>query len=532
MMTDRLMEFFDPSRARGPREGPDVGTAASPKNGAERRGMTVSALIGRIKSALAEAFCERVCVVGQLSNVKLHGSGHLYFRLKDASAAIDAAMFRQYARTIRFKPVDGLEVVVEGRVDVYDVRGQLQLYVETMVPKGMGELELAFRQLYEKLSRERLFAPEHKVPLRRFPRAVGIITSRSGAAIRDICRTLRRRWPAVRAYLLDVPVQGEGSASLIARAVRLMDASADRFEIDTIILARGGGSLEDLWSFNEECLARAIYDSRTPIVCGVGHEVDVTIADLAADVRAATPTAAAELAVPDMQDVCRHIHSLAGRLKRAIHESHRSANAELTGLMRSGIFRDPAGRIRVQMQRIDELSHRLRAALGDQLNCRLRRLEPLAHRLLALHPARLADRASAGLDRLSGRLGWVLGGRSKRCGDELAAIQTRLAGIHPAHALALARHRLISAGRQLEAMSHRSVINRGFSVTRVNGNIVRSVVQVCAGDRLETEVSDGKIASRVGDDAGNKNNDTTRRRTGRRSITGGRCGMTLFGQID
>jgi len=494
---------FDPSKARGPRGGPDVGkdvtaevAAAAGADG--RAPLTVSALVGRIKDALAAEFPRRVAVVGELSNFKRHSSGHWYFRLKDAGASLDAVMFRSSAERVKFDPSDGLEVVAEGRVDVYDVRGQLQLYVERMTPKGAGALELAFRQLREKLQREGLFDPSAKRPIPQFPRAIGVVTSPTGAAVRDIRRTLRRRWPAATVYLMPSPVQGEGAAAQIAEAVRLLDAAAERLGIDTILVARGGGSLEDLWAFNEEAVARAVHAAATPIVSGVGHEVDTTICDLVADVRAATPTAAAELAVPDQAAVREMLSAAAGRLSRRVRQGVEAGRAALAGLCRSVVFRDPSARLRVQMQRVDELSHRMRGGLVGRVARGRRRLGPCESRLALLHPARLAERAAAAVDRLAGRLIWALGGRSKRAGDTLSRLAGRLLAGHPRGRLRLLRQQVESAGRQLEAMSYRSVLRRGFSVTRrAGGELVRSAEDVAVGDAVQTELADGSFRSRV-----------------------------------
>jgi len=494
------LPFFDPQKARGGSDRPDVGEDVTGElvPGAGRGPLSVSALIARIKNALGKAFPGTVTVIGELSNVKLHTSGHLYFRLKDAEASIDAAMFRQYASRLKFTPEDGLEVVVEGRIDVYDVRGQLQIYAERMSPRGTGALELAFRQLREKLQGEGLFDASRKKPIPRFPRAVGIITSATGAAIRDIRRTLARRFCGTPVYLIPVLVQGEGSAEQIANAIALMDANAQRFDIDTIIIARGGGSLEDLWAFNEEIVARAIFAGVTPIISGVGHEVDVTIADLVADLRAPTPTGAGELAVPDADEIRSRIALLHSRVRRMIDEELRSAAAALNAIQRSVAFRDPAWRIRTQMQRVDELTHRLRAAAQDYHARSAQHLHLAANRLAALHPARLAEQARGRLDRQIHRLAWVLGGRCKRSGDELGALTERLAGVHPRNALNLSRQRVAGIAHQLDAMSYRNVLNRGFSVTRsARTGILRSVEQVARGQEIETELRDGKFRSLV-----------------------------------
>jgi len=493
------LPFFDPQKARGPRDTPDVGT----KRAAQSSGpMSVTVLVARIKQALAERFDQPIQVVGEISNFKRHGSGHLYFRLKDANAAIDAVMFKAAAAKLKFRPTDGLEAIASGRVDVYEVRGQLQLYVESLTPKGTGALELAFRQMREKLQGEGLFDPAHKKPIPRFARAIGVVTSPTGAAIRDIRRTIQRRWPGMAVYLLGAPVQGEGAASQVAEAIRLLDVNAPLYGIDTIIVARGGGSIEDLWAFNEETVARAIFAARTPVISGVGHEVDVTICDLVADARAATPTAAAEMAVCDVAELRGHLDALAGRLGRTVRATFETARRALAAVLRSVIYRDPTAAIRTRAQRLDELTHRLRAGMAGLLALRHRRVEPAANRLAALHPARLAEKAGAQVHQLTARLVWALGGRSKRAGETLAALERRLSAIHPRHRVRLARQQVSAAGRQLEAMSYRSVLQRGFSVTRTEaGKILRSADQVRSGLRIETELSDGRIRSTVNESA-------------------------------
>ncbi|MCE5278665.1 MAG: exodeoxyribonuclease VII large subunit [Planctomycetaceae bacterium] len=487
---------FDFSKAKGPRSTPVVGgdeAAAQPP-----APWPVSLLVRHIKESLSECFPAAVSVLGEISNFKRHSSGHLYFRLKDANAAIDAVMFRTSAARLKFEPADGLEVVAQGRIDVYDQRGQLQICIDRLSPKGAGELELAFQQLRQKLQAEGLFDPEAKKPLPLYPRAIGLITSPTGAAVRDIARTLARRWPAATVYLLPVMVQGAEAAGQIAQAVALLDAAADRLGIDTLIVARGGGSLEDLWAFNEEGVARAIFAARTPVVCGVGHEVDVTIADLVADVRAPTPTAAAELAVPDGAAVRRGLGTLSARITRRAAETLRSARAELTGLLRSSVFRDPQGPVRTHMRRVDELSHCLASGLAGRLARARRALEAPAAGLGALHPVRLVERARAAVNSLQASLRWNLGARAKSGSEALLRLEGRLTGAIPRHRLALASQRVEAASRQLEAMSYRSVLARGFSVTRDSqGRIVRSAVAVTAGDILNTQVCDGAIASRV-----------------------------------
>ena len=476
----------------------DLDGTARPAPAESPEPMTVSVLIAKIRGALAEAFEGRVTVVGELSGVNRPASGHVYFRLKDAECAVEAVMFRSAAAKLKFDPADGLEVIVQGRVDVYDARGQLQIYAERMTPGGQGALELAFRQLTAKLRAEGLFDPAAKKPVRRFPRAIGVVTSPTGAAIRDIRRSIQRRWPAARVYLAPTPVQGEAAAAGIAECIGLLDSAAEQFSLDTIIVARGGGSLEDLWAFNEEVVARAIFAAKTPVISGVGHEVDVTISDLVADVRAATPTAAAELAVPDRQEVRRTVSHLAARATRRVTEMLAAASSAVAAALRSAVFRDPTGRVRTCMQRTDELSGRLLSACRGLVAGGRKRLEPVALRLAALHPAGLAERRRAGLERLTHRLAWSLGKRSKQAGDAVAAVDGRLAACHPRHRLALASQRVQAAERQLEAMGYRNVLGRGYTVTRcADGRIIRTARGAAVGAEIETETGDGRFWSKV-----------------------------------
>ncbi len=461
------------------------------------RPWTVSELVSQIQEVLLDGLPPSVSVVGEISNFKRHGSGHLYFSLKDERSAIDAVMWRSDAEALRFQPEDGLEVVAEGRVDVWPKAGRLQLYVQRLTPKGTGALELAFRQLKERLQAEGLFDPDRKRPIPRFPRAIGVITSPTGAAVRDVARTLRRRWPAARVYLVGVRVQGDEAAGEIAEAIALLDASAERLGIDTIIVGRGGGSLEDLWAFNEEVVARAISAARTPIVSGVGHETDFTIADFVADLRAATPTAAAELAAPDGAELRRHCATLGGRLRRRAEEVLAAARSGLEAVQRSVVFRDPTTGVRAGRQELDELTTRLRDALGECRRSGEQRLHQAERTLAEHHPRRLLERAADRVGRLRRDLAWALGGRAKQAGDALGEWARRLAAAHPRHRLALAAQHLEDLRRHLEALSYKAPLRRGYSVTRRKGAIVRSAGEVGAGDVLETELADGRVVSQV-----------------------------------
>ncbi|MGB2985068.1 MAG: exodeoxyribonuclease VII large subunit, partial [Phycisphaerae bacterium] len=301
---------FNPNLIQAP-AGERPGAAGGP--------LTVSQVTALVKQAIESALPSTIHVVGEISNFKRHSSGHLYFTLKDRFSELGCVMWRSAAATLKFKPADGLEVIATGTVEVFERTGRYQLYVRRIEPRGVGALELAFRQLCEKLSKEGLFDERHKQPLPAYPERMVLVTSPTGAAVADMLRTIERRFPCVQVFVFPVRVQGPGAASEIAAAIRRVNANSTALGgVDVMIVGRGGGSLEDLWPFNEEVVARAIHASRIPIISAVGHEVDVTIADLVADVRAATPTAAAELAVPVLEEVLAGLAAHESRLSRAV----------------------------------------------------------------------------------------------------------------------------------------------------------------------------------------------------------------------
>ena len=494
--------LFDPNRAKGPTDDADV-TGGGRDVTAEFAGaraeapLTVGALVADVRRVLADGMPRRVAVVGQISNLSRPASGHVYFSLKDADAQIPAAMFRQAAATVKFDLTDGMEVVAEGRVDVYEAQGKLQLYVDRLTPRGAGALELALRQLVAKLEAEGLFDPARKRPIPRYPRVIGVVTSPTGAAIRDIRRTLAKRWPAATVYLVGVQVQGDAATGQIARAIRAASANAERLGIDTLIVGRGGGSLEDLWCFNEETVARAIADCTIPVISGVGHETDTTIADRVADLRAATPTAAAVLATPDGDALRQGLLDQRRRLDRTVRGLYGQGQTALRLVRRSEFFRNPLHRVQAFSQRVDDAGAAMRTALLGR-----------------------AAGASRTLAELTGALRWDLGALAKRRGDRLARAAARLAGAHPRHRARLGRQTLSTFQRQLEllsrgalragtvelkryertleALSYRNVLRRGFSVTRdAKGTILRDPAGVHGGQRIRTELAAGEIRSVV-----------------------------------
>lgn len=351
--------------------------------------LSVSELNWRLRSTLDKGFTS-VWVAGEISGLRTPPSGHLYFRLKDAKAQIAAVMFRSAVRRVGFRPRDGMEVIVGGRVSMYEARGDLQLYVDTIEPKGVGSAQLALQQLKEKLAAEGLFAVERKRALPVWPRTVGVVTALRGAAIHDVITTLRARMPQIRILVRPVAVQGRQAGAEIAAALRDLEAEASA---DVIIVGRGGGSVEDLWAFNEERVARAIARCPIPVVSAVGHEIDVTLADLVADHRAATPTAAAAAVVPDCRETAAHLHRVARALRIAALASVERDRARLLAARRQ--LRSPHATLRAQRLRIDELGERARRATESLLRFSQERARRGTERLHALSPLAVLQRGYA-----------------------------------------------------------------------------------------------------------------------------------------
>jgi exodeoxyribonuclease VII large subunit len=350
--------------------------------------LSVSELTQEVKAILEDGFAA-VWVAGEVSNLARPSSGHVYLTLKDSGAQVRAVVFRGVAMRLRFELHDGLDVIARGRLSVYQPRGEYQLVVEELQPKGLGALELALRQLREKLFRLGYFAPERKKPLPRYPRRVALVTSPTGAAVRDMLEILGRRWPAAETWVCPVRVQGDGAAQEVAAALQLLNRLG---QVDVIIVGRGGGSVEDLWAFNEECVAQAIFYSRIPVVSAVGHEIDLTIADLVADRRALTPSEAAELVTPNRWEIVEGLRGLAGQLRAALWQRLELARGRLLDLAQRRAFRLPLERVRDGERRVDELGERLRRAVRLRLDRAREALGAQAAQLESLSPLNVLGR--------------------------------------------------------------------------------------------------------------------------------------------
>jgi exodeoxyribonuclease VII large subunit len=434
----------------------------------ERRVLTVTELTIRVRDLLESQFFE-VWVEGELSNCKIWNTGHLYFTLKDQSSQLRGFMFRSSLRYLKFKPTDGLKVVARGKLSVYEPKGEYQLTCEHLEPQGLGALQLAFDQLKKRLQEEGLFDTARKRPLPALPRKIGIVTSLDGAAIKDIIKVLRRRHASVQIVIRPARVQGEGAALEVARAIRALGRVDG---VDVMIVGRGGGSIEDLWAFNEEIVARAIAAAPVPVISAVGHESDVTIADFVADRRAPTPSAAAEIVIAAKDEFCQRIDRLGDRLRASLRARVQDSSRRVHILAARPAFAGLPGRVAMRGRLATELSHELTRTMRVKLAVRQRQLQQLQRRLEA------------------GDLGRRLAGIRTR----LATAQGRLTG-----AIARRRHRadlrLREGVGRLESLSPLAVLGRGYAVcwNDERTRLIRDAALVAPGDRVTITLAKGEL---------------------------------------
>ena len=433
---------------------------------------TVTQVNSLVKKVLDAHLPASLVVRGEISGWKRHQRGHCYFSLKDEDSVLPCVMWSSDFSRTRFKPEDGMAVLATGSIGVWTVGGRYQFYVEKLDPEGKGALQLAFEQMVKKLEAEGLFSEAHKKPIPKYPRRIGILTSESGAAVHDIADSIHNRWPCVRLFLYPVPVQGPGAAEAMAAALRDVNRRHERLKLDLLIVGRGGGSLEDLWAFNEEPLARAIFESRIPIISAVGHEVDVTVADLVADARASTPTKAGVVAVPDREEVLRDIAHQQKRLAGSVQGRLGLCGEYLRTILASAAFKNPLLPVLNREQQVDDLMWGLADAMRATLVQKQKTLESYQEPVARIEPHRLLGRMTIVLNELEGR------GRAamvKTLGDktlEITARENRLAGLNP-----------------------KSVLHRGYSITtnRQTGKVVRTLDDVQLDDLLVTELADENL---------------------------------------
>ncbi|HEY8716306.1 MAG TPA: exodeoxyribonuclease VII large subunit [Candidatus Acidoferrum sp.] len=482
----------------------------------ERRIWSVTELTVRIRDVLAKNFTD-ILVEGEISNCREAPSGHIYCTLKDERTQIRCVCFKTQLRAMKFRPEDGLRVTVRGSISVYEARGEYQIYIESIEPVGLGALQLAFDQLKKRLDAEGLFSQARKKPLPVLPRCIGLITSPRGAAVRDVLRILRRRFPNVHLTLYPVRVQGEGAAAEIVRALQYFNR---RQSVDVLILARGGGSMEDLWSFNEEIVARAIAESTIAIISGVGHETDFTIADFVADVRASTPSAAAELVVQTRREFDRHINELRENLVSQMRYRVAVAMRRVHELSARRAFRRPLDLLRQQRQRSDEMTSRLALGLRARLEQSRKRFTVTHLRIVSFDFHKQIVRLRNGTNEFAARIELALRANVAQARRRHAAEHLRLVSFDfhrkvGALRLQLERRqaelgtrseRLLRAKRerferlmlQLQERSPNAVLQRGYAIaTDASGNILRNAGQVAIGAQVNVRLQSGKLITEV-----------------------------------
>jgi exodeoxyribonuclease VII large subunit len=437
----------------------------------ERRVFTVGELTAQIRDLLAKRFTD-ISVHGEISNCREAQSGHFYFTLKDDRAQVRCVLFKQQTRGLKFRPEDGLQVTVRGSISVYDARGEYQIYVESLEPVGLGALQLAFEQLKRRLEAEGLFDAARKKPLPILPSRIGLITSPTGAAVRDVVRILTRRFPNVHLTLYPVRVQGEGSAEEILEALRHFHKSRS---VDVILLVRGGGSIEDLWSFNEEKVVRAIAALAIPLICGVGHETDFTIADFVADVRASTPSAAAELVVQTRREFDMHISDVRETLESLMRYRLVELSRRVHELGASRGFRRPIDLLHQRRQRADELTSRLAVELRGRLERSRKRFSVCQLRVASFDFRAKISRLRLRLQRVT----QALGVRAERVVRTKRETWERLA-------------------LQLEERGPLKVLERGYAIaTDASGNVLRDAHQVAIGAEVRIQLHRGRLRAEV-----------------------------------
>lgn len=415
--------------------------------------ITVSEVNKYIKEIINDdLLLKKIYLRGEISNFKAHSRGHYYFTLKDENSRIAAVMFSFNNRNLKFVPYDGMKVLVTGKIDVYEASGAYQIYVEDMAPDGIGALYVAFEELKKKLLAEGLFDKDKKKKIRRIPRRIGIVTSPTGAAIKDILTTIKRRFPVCETILFPALVQGEEAASDIAKKIKLANEVKDVYKIDTLIVGRGGGSLEDLWPFNEEVVARAIYDSDIPVISAVGHEIDVTISDYVADLRAPTPTAAAELAVPDINTIITYLDTARSRGYTAINNILNNNYKKLNNLKNSYILTRPMSMYEIKEQKLDILIDNLNKAINKKIDNTKVRLYTCSNSYILNNPEMLYKYSSQRLEHMISKL---------------------------------------------EVLNPLNTLNRGYAIIKKDDKVLSSIKNIKKNDTLTIKLKDGEVTSKI-----------------------------------
>ena len=439
----------------------------------DKKYIGVSELNNYIKSLLdSDFFLNRIYLKGEISNFKWHTRGHLYFTLKDDLGRINAVMFQSSTKNLKFNPEDGMKVLVSGRVSAYPTSGSYQIYVDTMDLDGLGNLYLEFEKLKEKLSKEGLFDPNHKKPIPKYPNRIGIITADTGAAVRDIMSTIRRRYPLCEAILFQTLVQGAEAAPNIVKQIEV----ADNFGCDLLIVGRGGGSIEDLWAFNEEIVARAIYNAKTPIISAVGHEPDFTIADFVADLRAPTPTGAAEMAVPTILDTNNLINQYKIRLNKFIKNLINTKFIELRNLKNSFVLKNPMSLYELKEQKLDKLIENLNNNINNIIANKKHGLELSINAIKLVSPINIINNNQ----------------------NKLKEIKINLNNLMEKRFINL-NHNLDYLINTLKLVNPLNILSNGYSLVRKDDKVIKSTKDLKKDEEINIKLYDGEFSAIVKD---------------------------------
>ncbi|MBR2827892.1 MAG: exodeoxyribonuclease VII large subunit [Bacilli bacterium] len=411
--------------------------------------ITVTQLTRYIKYKIDnDIHLNEVFLKGEISNFKAHSRGHFYFTLKDEGSRINAIMFSSNTKKLKFTPEEGMKVFVTGKISVYEATGSYQIYVSDLEEDGVGNLYIAYEQLKKKLQEEGLFREELKKPIKKYPSKIGVVTAPTGAAIKDIISTIKRRWPLVKIYLFPSLVQGENAKEDIVKQIKL----ADTYHLDTLIVGRGGGSIEDLWAFNEECVARAIYECKTPVISAVGHEIDFTISDFVADLRAPTPTGAAEMAVPQLNDVMNYINQLQIRLKNQILNKIKNGKERLEWLKNRNILKNPMMLYEPKEIEFSNLLEKLKYSLTNCIHQKEKDFIKIKNSYILQKPYQILDKKS---------------------------------------------NKYLQLLSKLETLSPLLTLQRGYTITKKDDKIINSIKDIKIDDLLKIELKDGKVDAKV-----------------------------------
>jgi len=437
----------------------------------EDKYLTVTQLTKYIKYKIDnDTHLMNVFLKGEISNFKAHTRGHMYFTIKDENSRINAVMFANSVKNLNFVPQDGMKVMVVGKISVYEATGGYQIYVNEMIEDGIGNLYIKYEQLKKKLEQEGLFDVRHKRPIVKIPKKIGVVTASTGAAVRDIMTTIKRRWPLVEVILFPSLVQGASAAPDIVRNIEL----ANTYDLDTLIVGRGGGSIEDLWCFNDEEVARSIYNSKIPVISGVGHEIDFTIADFVADLRAPTPTAAAELSVPNRLDFYNHINQINIRLTKVIENKISFYKSKLDNIKSSQIFKNPINIYLVKEEKFDLIIERLKLSISNHVNSNREKLNFIKKSYILNNPDNLY--------------------KSKK---ELYLKNIDKLNINIRNIKNNYDNKYINLINKLEILNPLLTIKRGYSVVRKNDSVIKSIKDLKKDDLISIEISDGNIDAKV-----------------------------------